>query len=302
MLYHYTSLEAFLNILKSKQLWLVSSLTMDDKTDRFYGNLFCLASLLKSNHTDAKLLRSRLKAKDILDINVDTLSVNFYSASFCERHNNKKLWEDYADNFRGVCFEFNENCLFDYEGELIKEKYRPLDDEDKPRNPIVIENRKVEYGESEHLFEKILEDMKRFCAIDEDAMTNDKANLQFRNWLELMLITVAGVVKSNDFKDEEEIRLLFQDRYDDEFITAHPFYVLNEYNYAEVIKILGVSKKIEQPKKHVNLELNKIFSSILIPKVFVTADFELNDELRKALNDAGLYETEIGQVNKDEIY
>ncbi len=303
MLYHYTSLKSFKSILKNKCLWLVSSLEMSDKTDRLYGNLFGLVSLLKSDSEDAKLLRSRLEINDMLDVNVDTLNVNFYSASFCKRQTNKYLWENYASNYCGVCFEFNEDYFFERKNKLIKEKYRPLDEFDLPDDPIIIENRQVQYGNPITFFNKVLTDMKKFCICDDDIKNEGYSNnLHFKNWLELILIVFAGIIKSDSFNREEEIRLLYQDRYNDEFIREHISYSLSKYCYADILDSLGVSNKIDFPKKHIELKLDRIFDSNLISAVFVSPDFDSTCELKEALDNAGLVETKIKRIKRNEMY
>ncbi len=145
--------------------------------------------------------------------------------------------------------------------------------------------------------------MKKFCICDDDIKNEGYSNnLHFKNWLELILIVFAGIIKSDSFNREEEIRLLYQGRYNDEFIREHISYSLSKYCYADILDSLGVSNKIDFPKKHIELKLDRIFDSNLISAVFVSPDFDSTCELKEALDNAGLVETKIKRIKRNEMY
>ena len=54
-----------------------------------------------------KLLRGNLTDKEIKEINTESLKVNFYSMSFCERNDNEYLWDNYTENQTGFCIEID---------------------------------------------------------------------------------------------------------------------------------------------------------------------------------------------------
>lgn len=295
MLYHYTNFDAFKNILATKSLWLVSSLEMSDRTDRIYGNLFCLTSLLKSDKESAIAIKDNLEISEILNLNVETLDADFYSASFCERNDNTFLWNNYASKFKGVCFGFDEVLFLDYIKKITKEHYDKLDDSDEPDDYPCIEKRKVEYGNPIPLFDKALSNATNIWPFKNDDAFYEKECSKVQ--LKIALMILAGVVKSEDFEKEEEIRFLFRHNTKSDF-----FGEFKKIRYGEVFKNLGLTDFIKEPKKHVALNIENIFNSKLIPNVFITKDFQYRNELKCCLIDAGLSETKIVLIDSNKMH
>ena len=127
MIYHYTAFELAKKILESQKLYLGSSISMDDKVDRFYGNLYATIHLLTSNHRHYQDIRENLTTDEILKINEESLCVPFYSASFCKRQDNEYLWENYANNKNGVALGFDEELLQKNIDETLRHYYKDID-------------------------------------------------------------------------------------------------------------------------------------------------------------------------------
>lgn len=115
---------------------------MSDISDRFYGNLFATIALLKSQDKDATLLKNKLSEGDILDTNMQSFELQFYSASFCNRNDNEYLWKNCADNNSGVSIEIDEEVLDNYFLLTIKNNHDSLDDGECNSSNNMVEQRK----------------------------------------------------------------------------------------------------------------------------------------------------------------
>ena len=290
MLYHYTKEKGLLDILNSKCIWLVSSSEMSDISDRFYGNLFATIALLKSQDKDVILLRNKLSEGDILDMNMKSFELQFYSASFCNRNDNEYLWQNYADNNSGVSIEIDEEVLDNYFLLTIKNNYDSLDDDGECNNSNnIVEQRKVLYDYPIKDFETLVTKLKP----DDYCMKNDPK--VYKYWFFLVLCVLAGTVKAKTFSDEEEIRLLFQNKYSEEYINKHSFFNLAKEEYKNVLSSLGIDiEKRDNNKKRMELRLESVFNSKLIPTIIVGNDYKGDIEfLKTELLKAGLKNTKV---------
>ena len=284
-MFHYTNEKGLNGILKSKKLWLVSSLEMNDITDRFYANLFVTTALLKCKDEDAVLLAKELTLEDILQVNIKSLEIPFYSASFCERNDNDYLWIKYADGNKGVCIEINEDFFNEYKDKVVSENYNSLE-EDTPENEIIIKKRRVEYGCPYNIFLDVLRLTKDFCINKPDGYRKEG----FQNWLSLTLAILSGVIKSDNYSEEEEVRFLFQDRYNDECVNQNCAYFLHKVELIKILKKLGVDKEIPgNGKRRMELNLEEIFNENLIKSITMGDEFSGSiEDLRKTMNESGL--------------
>lgn len=290
MLYHYTGMKGLNGILESKRLWLVSSQSMSDITDRFYGNLFSTVALLKSEDQDIKLLREHLTAQDIIDINMQTFQVDFYSASFCDRSDNDYLWEKYADSNKGVCIGIDDTYLNNFFLATIREKFNYLegDEESNVKNDL-LNQRKVLYHYPVGDFEKIVKLLR-----PDDYTLSNNANV-YKDWLFFTICILAGIVKAKKFDKEDEIRLLFQNRYSDEYIKHCGIYALEKMRMAKAFELLGIDKEIMgKENRRMELNLTEAFKSDLIQTITIGNDFDGNiEDLKTRIKEFGLTETKL---------
>lgn len=299
MIYHYTNEYGLKGILKSKHLWLVSSEEMNDKTDRFYGNLLSTIALFQSKDKDVKLLKDNLKPEDILNANTKSLDVKFYSASFCKKNDNDYLWNNYADSNRGICLEINDNILNNYFSKVVKEKFSNLegDSDNITSNDTYINLRNVLYGFPIEDFNKIVKSLKP----EDYVLQNNKD--AYTNWFYSTVCILAGIVKGKNFEKECEIRLLFQDRYSYDYLEKNPLsYLFREQN-EDIFLVLGIDTEIKDKKKRrMELKLNDIFNSELIPKIIIGDCYVGKiSNLKKYLQTAKLTDTKIFNRNGDEL-
>ena len=306
MLYHYTSKNGLLGILSSKAIWLVSSREMSDVTDRFYGNLFATVALLKSEDQDIKLLREHLTAEDIIAINMQTLQVEFYSASFCDKSDNDYLWENYADSDKGVCLAIDDGFFLNHMNSIIEENLEQIDEDDETTESSkdLLLPRKVEYGYPIELFIKVIKDTKKMAIGEDDCdFSSFRTKQHYKNWLLLALIILAGVVKGNDYSKENEIRLLFQNRYSDEYIAHSGIYALAKMRMIKAFELLGISQEVKDDKKRrMELNLSKAFRSDLIPAITIGMNYDGSvEELKTRIRESGLIETKLFNRKGEEL-
>lgn len=290
-MFHYTTIDALCEILKSKKLWLVSSLEMDDVTDRFYANLATTIVLLTSENEEVALLRKHLTPEDILRINMETLEVPFYSLSFCERNDNEYLWKNYAENNNGVCIEFDEKYCKEYVYKTIELNYQALDDNSIPPQKEMIEKRKVYYGYREDVVCEVLKATKEMAIeTDPKVVVTSNQKFQYENWLFLTISILAGTIKANEFSKEEEVRYLYQDRYSNEYINKHPYYIFSKYELLLVLEKLGLDKTIiNNGKKRIELDFSNIFDTKFIKSITVgNCSKENIIKIKKFLRDENL--------------
>lgn len=104
-LFHYTSLDALINILRTKQLWFGYTKNMNDSSE-----LICFKNAMKEELL--KVLSSSEKTTEIinkLDKVVDESHTYIMSLStLCE---DASQWERYGDNAHGICICFNTEKL-----------------------------------------------------------------------------------------------------------------------------------------------------------------------------------------------
>lgn len=108
LLYHYTSKENLIKILKSKHLHLThyKNSCLNDKEEIIYA-VEHISNFIKTyQNNESPIFWNQLSTI----IKIDNLV--FYFSSFCKSNENEILWERYADNSSGICIGFNKS-LYD---------------------------------------------------------------------------------------------------------------------------------------------------------------------------------------------
>lgn len=256
MIYHYTAFESAKEILESKKLYLVSTMKMEDKMDRFYGNLYATVHLLTSNHRHYQDIRENLTTDEILKINEESLNLPFYSASFCKRQDNEYLWENYADDKKGVALGFDEELLQKNIDETLRHCYKDIDGDkiDCPEPPKVLPLRPVIYSSSDakEFMDKVADDLYNWLFANLDT----GKTIDYKFWWKLILCLAGGVIKGTDYRKEEEIRLIFQNIYDEKYMADFPITMIQKYEYDEGMNRLGLMTLFtNEPKERFELDL-----------------------------------------------
>jgi len=187
-LYHYTDLNGFLGIFKTKSLWASNAFFLNDSSEISYGinlsqDLFSkFYQSLKSEHV-----------KEILKCFYDdysgfVLSSNLFLVSFCENGDLLSQWRGYAPNSDGISLRFNLNVI---------------------RTLPQIHLYKVVYNKDEQLktinflFE-LLEDLMDYLE-----RTKTKSFLHYLNYWITIFTTIILTFKDNSFSEEKEWRLIY---------------------------------------------------------------------------------------------
>lgn len=275
MIYHYTNYENAKSILKSQKLYLGSSMSMDDKVDRFYANLYATVHLLTSKYKHYQDIRKNLTTDEILKINEESLNLPIYSASFCKMSDNEYLWENYADNKKGVALGFNEELLQKNIEETLRHHYKDIDG-DKiycPEPPKVLPLRTVIYSSSDakKFMNKVADDLYNWLFVNLDT----GKTIDYKFWWKLILCLAGGVIKSEKYKEEKEMRLIFLDIYDEKYMSDYPIIMIQKYEYEEGMTQLGLMTLLtNEPKERFELDLQSPFNAEkVITKISLGKDF-----------------------------
>ena len=272
MIYHYTTFEGLKGILTSKKLWLTYSQELKDVTDRSYAYTSVMVNLFKSDNQDAKILLSCLTESDILDTIQELYDVPFYSASFCGRDDNEYLWKNYAADYNGLCLKIDDSYMKENIKQIIKENYNSLDLEDQYEDKYDLNVRKVLYELDESLLVEELNNTKKHLGFELSNIDSDKVtNAKFL--LKLILMRFAGTIKHHSFENEEELRILFQNYCDDNYVDNNSYYLLKKARYKDAYDKLGLNKENTNNKRKMELNLEDFFDSKLIPEIIVGKNF-----------------------------
>jgi hypothetical protein len=104
---HYTSVKALLSILDTKEFWLGSTATMNDKSEiKHFAQKFKEIS----NHNGNKRYCSFC---DQIDTRIKDENNYPYAMAFSKLEDDVSLWERYADHAKGVCLIFDARKLFE---------------------------------------------------------------------------------------------------------------------------------------------------------------------------------------------
>lgn len=103
--WHYTKLEAFLSIVKNKELWLSNLKYTNDplECEFSYEDFDCILKRLAKKKPYKKIYGEFQK----LDRNLFKIDSNIYSMSFSKKSDKMQHWQVYGDSFHGIAFRVN---------------------------------------------------------------------------------------------------------------------------------------------------------------------------------------------------
>lgn len=104
-LYHYTSLQGLMGIVKSNSLWLSEARFLNDSLEIEHG-----LDIIKANISQVSHDFPTKFSKDVLNNVNNKLSnrqYSYYIASFSEETDSLNQWRPYSNNGDGVCIVFN---------------------------------------------------------------------------------------------------------------------------------------------------------------------------------------------------
>lgn len=257
-LFHYTNYNALKGIIKNKELWLCSSLEMNDPFDRQHASNCVRRMVYNSQNTCFCDLKNNL-SKEKIDFLFELFDkIPFYSVSFC-KDDNEYLWENYADNYNGVRITVDEDvfttCIQNYNEKFKNELSTGFD---------LLNFREVIYGEGYDYITKVFDDFEKFYNGDN----------KWYYLLETIIYIVSGTIKCKKYSPEKEYRLLFKNVYSEQYLQ-HASIFSAAYNYLqkegnkEILSALGLAKIISTPKEHFALNISEFLSSGFITEIII---------------------------------
>jgi hypothetical protein len=261
MIYHYSSVENFLKIIQSKELWLFNSKKMNDSLETNWIN----------HLIDKELIENREKIdKEKLDTIIQHYNINnWWSYLMCFSKDGDVLsqWRAYAKDGTGISIGFNENEL-----EIDK------------KLPRAGAHWKTSTGICECIYDEekqgnIIKSILNFDEIN-------KSDWMYAANVAINLRPFSLVFKNPKFCEEQEIRIIhvpmvFSNKDNDSILQG---------NISDVKFIL----KGNDISSYFKIELKDKFNSKLIPKLYLGPKNKMNvDDLLFFLAESGLKETEV---------
>ena len=202
------------------------------------------------------------------------------------------MWENYADNKKGVALGFDEELLQKNIEETLRHHYKDIDGDkiDCPEPPKVLPLRTVIYSsiDAKEFMDKVADDLYNWFFTNLDT----GKTVDYKFWWKLILCLAGGVIKSADYKKEEEMRLLFQNTYAEKYMSDSPIIMIQKYEYEEGMKQLGLMTLFtNEPKERFELDLqSQPNSPKVIKQIVLGEDFpeENKEEVRKLAATNGL--------------
>ncbi len=185
-IYHYTNLKNLFSILESNELWLTQYDSLEDKEEILHG--FKLYDSFNNNNV---CLLDNLSSKDL----------TFFISCFSYDSNNKYLFKNYADNFKGIAIEF-----------YIKPEFWFSDAQFMNLMPVIYDDntKKKIINYCNYLFDL---SKKWICQSD-----NNRINMLTESYKNIMEELVS-FFKKTSYKEEKEVRWLYKK--DQKFIKEY---------------------------------------------------------------------------------
>lgn len=274
-LFHYTSIEAFISIIKNGEIWLTDSRCLNDNDDSILFKKIC---------TQPGFLFLFQHVKDESTLNFIRELHEFYSMADYEGLSNRYVFScslagdkssfwltDYADHGAGVCLQFNNAEISFFDNECR------CDHNDPTANRKGFDIWATQYSIDYSAFEKTA---KTLLQLIEDYLHNGRHSLRIcpENFHKL----IGSLHKNASWSHEKEIRFIMHSPYDEEGNAVsdnNVFYRKGKYG-------LLPYKKLYTPKAHTRY-LNKV---ILGPKISNYQQLEIFTEF---LHKHGFYGTEV---------
>ena len=190
-LYHYTTKEGFLGIIKNKQLWASHILYQNDYSE-FNLALNILRETIDSNK---KILQLYLVDVDTLfEDSTKWLNKSFYVVSLSEEKDILSQWRGYANSMPGFCIGFRRNYLVE-----LKEH----------NNKIIIA--KCIYDTAQQntfMLELLIDSVKELGTMPENRSSTLSSQIALR------ILNYAPLFKHKKFEEENEWRIIIPKVYE----------------------------------------------------------------------------------------
>ncbi|AKP32796.1 DUF2971 domain-containing protein [Yersinia aleksiciae] len=274
-IYHFTTYENFVKIIKSRKIFMFNAFSMQDKQEVIAGleiSISVIDEIINSIKNNDILIDSFNCARHTINKHLDKMKAEdtslqdifyFYILSLCNNIHNNYLWENYASGNTGVAIEFSRSEI---EGNIS-----PYEDTKGAVNfgnreqfirhlPGFINNeplRQIHY-KSEDYRDRLRSELQRF----RDENFKDK---NCSVWMQLITFNLSSSYKLTseaDYSKEEETRFLFSLSH-----TGAPYDLVSYFNkYLYNIDNLAVNGR-----RYIPLHLNPLINETA-PLTFTKQD------------------------------
>jgi len=190
---HYTSIEGFLGILKTRKIWASNVMYLNDKKELIHA----LNSIKNPISEIIKTLPNKPNICNALKLFSDSVNVenipDTYAACFCDGEDKLSMWRGYSKNNQGIAISFGYNHI------------------DKITINTPIETNKVIYSDfstEKKLQHQLKSSINMFIDIDE---LIGYSEIKSMNYIENSIYLILARFKHFGFRDEGEWRLIIQD-------------------------------------------------------------------------------------------
>lgn len=194
VLYHYTSLDSFIKIISSKDLYLFNSYQMNDYTENnvLIDKLNIVLSENKSTYSADMIAELDKTFHNKYRITLP------YISSLTESENSLSQWRAYGDDFNGICIKFKTNNL--------GLKYRLPYQNDNTDYLYCLHNIIYDEQEQKDIILSILEFALLFCESRPDGVNK---NTVFAESAFALLSRFMCLFKLKEFSEECEWRIMY---------------------------------------------------------------------------------------------
>ncbi len=226
LFYHYTSLEAFKNIVESKTLWLTNSAFLNDSTEIINGkDFFNEITEITLNELEIKRVKDFFR-QFINDLTKPFDNYEMYIIPFCKEGDKKSQWVQYAPQGIAIGFEksvfpidYNEiyqlnDCLYTHESKR-KAIIELLTDDIFMTKMVNIDNKsfdwKKEWGEEwgkilDIVGQAVIHRFKKLkLSIDFD---KELLYTKILMYAQFKILALLARFKDEGFEDEKEVRFV----------------------------------------------------------------------------------------------
>lgn len=196
-LYHYTDAHGLMGIIQQRALWATDMGFLNDSKEMFAGISLierrCAEILAANSQRDDKVVRATRGLYQYMPRFIyDNLTMrDIYVVSFSRAHDNLRQWMAYCPKNAGYAIEFDETKILPPEGVDLKKT-------------VVCRLEKVDYDEK---------DLDNIISIESITQKIERRDVSIEDTtLEIVndLIFHCCAIKSAEFYDEREIRLVIQ--------------------------------------------------------------------------------------------
>jgi hypothetical protein len=269
LLYHYTTREGMLGILRSKNLRFGHSTSFNDPNEILYGQKVIVSviqdRLTNEENQDVRRFLSILTGFVNL---TDSIGYDFYIACFCETDNLLSQWRAYSSQGGGFCLGFD-----------LGEKTKMVPDESDLISEVYLCLRKVLYDENtqKDLVGKYIDSL--IAAVKAVDLSEGDSDPQVK--ISLMAIEAANVLwdfvisfKNAVFKEETEWRIVYASQRTHEaskvnFVQSDPylkpyrtFYFYQNVDNSDVFPLKSITSGPSLDTMQIDASLNILANNL----------------------------------------